>query len=99
MNDVMYVLMNDLAFLGPIGWPELLIILIIALLIFGSRLPQVMRSMGRSLNEFKAGMSEVTESIDLDEPATKETPSKESPSKESPSKESPSKEADGSKTD
>ena len=76
MNVLMNALIDNLAFLGPIGWPELLIILIIALLIFGSRLPQVMRSMGRSLNEFKAGMGDIAECIDLDEPATKEAPTK-----------------------
>lgn len=49
-----------LAFIGGIGHWELLIILIIALLLFGSRLPQVMRSLGQSVTEFKRGMNEVT---------------------------------------
>lgn len=42
--------------LGP---TELLIVAGIFLLLFGaSRLPSLMRNMGRSINEFKAGMSE-----------------------------------------
>ena len=40
------------------GWPELLIILVIALLIFGKKLPEVARSLGRSLNELKKGIRE-----------------------------------------
>jgi sec-independent protein translocase protein TatA len=44
-----------------LGTPELIVILIVALLIFGSRLPSVMRSLGRSVNEFKKGVRDVTD--------------------------------------
>jgi sec-independent protein translocase protein TatA len=37
---------------------EWLVILVIALLIFGSRLPAMMRSLGGSVKEFKKGMDE-----------------------------------------
>jgi sec-independent protein translocase protein TatA len=40
------------------GGTEWLVILIIALLLFGSRLPSVMRSMGQSIKEFKRGMDD-----------------------------------------
>ena len=46
-----------------LGTPELLIVLVVALLIFGRRLPDVARSFGKSINEFKKGMSEVTSEI------------------------------------
>jgi sec-independent protein translocase protein TatA len=38
-----------------VGWPELLIFAVIVLLLFGSRLPGVMRSLGSSITEFKKG--------------------------------------------
>jgi sec-independent protein translocase protein TatA len=48
----------SLGFLQNIGGPELIIILVIALLIFGSRLPGTARSLGKSINEFKRGLKE-----------------------------------------
>ncbi len=41
------------------GPTETLLILFIALLVFGNRLPTVMRSLGSSVNEFKKGLNEV----------------------------------------
>jgi sec-independent protein translocase protein TatA len=42
-----------------IGITELIIILVILLLLFGSsRLPQLARGMGKSINEFKKGIGE-----------------------------------------
>ncbi len=60
-----------IAFVGLPGGVEWLVILIIALLIFGSRLPSVMRSLGKSINEFKRGMDELEdEGDDAGEPVT-----------------------------
>lgn len=42
-----------------LGMPELLVILLIALLIFGAaRLPQIGRALGKTIAEFKKGMKE-----------------------------------------
>ncbi|HEV3164281.1 MAG TPA: twin-arginine translocase TatA/TatE family subunit [Isosphaeraceae bacterium] len=55
---------TPLAFLTNLGGPELLIIGFVALLIFGNRLPSVMRSVGKSITEFKKGVAGVDDEID-----------------------------------
>ena len=50
---------------GPIGMPELLIILTLALIIFGPRkLPELGRSLGKSLGEFKRASNELRNTLD-----------------------------------
>ena len=47
-----------MAFLGPIGTPELIIIMIVLLLLFGAkRLPEMGRSVGRGMREFKEAVT------------------------------------------
>lgn len=53
--------MHTLA-IGMPGGPELLVILFIVLLLFGAKkLPELSRSLGKSLGEFKKGQQEGTE--------------------------------------
>lgn len=48
-----------LGFIGMPGAAELMIVLFIALLLFGgAKLPTLMRNLGKSANEFKRGMAE-----------------------------------------
>ena len=51
--------------LGSIGMPELIIIFIIALIIFGPRkLPELGRSLGKSLAEFKKASNELKSTLE-----------------------------------
>jgi sec-independent protein translocase protein TatA len=45
-------------FLGVPGWIEIAIFGVIILLVFGNRLPGAMKSLGRSVVEFKKGASD-----------------------------------------
>ncbi len=51
------------AFLGFPGGPELLIVLFIALMLFGKKLPEVARNMGKGLTEFKKGIRGVEDEV------------------------------------
>jgi len=48
---------------APQGW-EWIVILVVALLIFGKRLPDIARSVGKSLTEFKKGVREAQDTKD-----------------------------------
>jgi TatA/E family protein of Tat protein translocase len=49
------------------GMPEILLILAIALIVIGpQKLPELAKSLGRALNEFKRATNELKETIDLD---------------------------------
>ncbi len=56
--------MMPLAFITNLGGPEILVIAFVALLVFGNRLPSVMRSLGKSVTEFKKGVAGIEEDID-----------------------------------
>ena len=51
--------------LGNLGFPEILIILVIVLLLFGAkRIPEIAGSMGKGIKEFKKNINEATREID-----------------------------------
>ncbi len=53
--------MMPLALLPGVGPPEMIVIAVIGVLLFGKRLPEVGKSLGKGLAEFKKGMSGVEE--------------------------------------
>ena len=68
--------MNSLAFIQNLGFPELIVIFMIALLLFGAkRMPELFRSFGHSIKEFKKATSNIEDDIrtamDSDDNSTK----------------------------
>ena len=59
-------LATGLMAIGFPGMPEMLIVLFLALLLFGgAKLPGLMRNLGKSANEFKRGMNESMDDEDV----------------------------------
>jgi sec-independent protein translocase protein TatA len=52
-----------LSFIGNFGPMEWAVVLIIALLLFGRRLPEVGKSLGQGIKEFKKGLKETSEEV------------------------------------
>lgn len=59
--------------MGRIGTTELILILVVLLLLFGAkRIPDIARSIGKSMNQFKQGLKD----IDVNETSNKENTDK-----------------------
>jgi len=57
-------MMDTLAMFGLPGYAEILIVAFVGLLLFGRRLPEVARSLGRSVVEFKKGIKDVKDDVE-----------------------------------
>ena len=63
---------SSLLLIGGIGTPELLVIVFVIQLLFGGKkIPELMRGLGKGVNNFKKGLNEVEEEINK-EPGTKQ---------------------------
>jgi TatA/E family protein of Tat protein translocase len=85
---------------GSIGMPELIIILVIALIIFGPRkLPELGKSLGRSLNEFKRASTDLQNTLEqeirLEEEKERQAKAPEAPRPEDPTGTAVPRSADG----
>lgn len=55
--------MFTLAFFGSMGPMEVVVLLVLGLLIFGKRLPDIGRNVGKSIVEFKKGLAGVDDDV------------------------------------
>jgi sec-independent protein translocase protein TatA len=59
------LLSNILLFLGGLGMPEMILILLIVILLFGAKkIPELARGLGRGIREFKDASKEIKSEID-----------------------------------
>ncbi|MBC7979101.1 MAG: twin-arginine translocase TatA/TatE family subunit [Armatimonadetes bacterium] len=66
---------SQLAFLGPIGGPEMIMIFVVVLLLFGAKkLPELARGVGKSMGEFKKAREEFEHEITRAEDETRVKP-------------------------
>ncbi|MEQ1906778.1 MAG: twin-arginine translocase TatA/TatE family subunit [Pirellulaceae bacterium] len=50
-----------------IGFTELLVVAIVAVLLFGSRLPEVAKNMGKTYQQFRKGLADLQSTIKIDD--------------------------------
>lgn len=61
--------MIDMVMLGILGWPELLALAVLVLLLFGGRkIPELMKGLGKGIRSFKDGVNGIEKDIDAKEP-------------------------------
>ncbi len=84
---------------GSIGFTEIIVIFVVALIVIGpQRLPEVAKSLGRAIREFRRATSELQESVNLEadfeaEPrAAEPAPEEKKPAEEAKAEEPPAPE-------
>ena len=62
--ELHFVMHNSLAFLQGLGGPELVVIFVVILLLFGAKkIPELARGLGKSMGEFKKARDEFEREI------------------------------------
>ncbi len=81
--------------MGPIGMPEMIMIFVVVLLLFGAKkLPELARGVGKSMGEFKKARDEFEREITRSEDEVRrDERKKEKPTEEASAKAAPDKEA------
>lgn len=70
-------------FLGGIGLPEIIAILVIILLFFGAKkIPELMKSLGKGVKSFKEGVNEVEKDLSVSDTEKEEKEEKPDTEKE-----------------
>ncbi len=70
---VIFCSISRFLFIGNLGWPELLVILILVLIIFGpKKLPEVAEAIGKSIRKFKKGSRDIRDEIESGDEDIKE---------------------------
>lgn len=60
--------MNQFLLIGGLGTPEVLIIFIVVLLLFGGKkIPELMHGIGKGVRSFKDGMNDVSDSLKVED--------------------------------
>ena len=76
--------------MGPLGVPELIIIFIVALLVFGPRkLPELGKSLGKGLSEFRRASNELRNTLEEEVRAAEYEPPTPPPKLEKPAEAAP----------
>jgi len=58
---------NQLLFLGNLGGPEIIVIALIILLLFGGKkIPELMRGLGKGVSQFKKGMNDIEQELNAE---------------------------------
>lgn len=59
--------MRTILLFGSLGWPEILIIALIVLLLFGGRkIPELMKGVGKGVKSFKDGVKGIEDEVNAD---------------------------------
>jgi sec-independent protein translocase protein TatA len=67
--------MNNLLFIGGIGFQEILLVALIVLLFFGGKkIPELMKGLGKGVKSFKDGMKEGDVDVNVDDNEKKQEP-------------------------